>query len=365
MNGNIMSLSRSGKLGSNMDALAYTYQGNRLLSVTDTGDDEDGFKDGSQSGTDYLYDANGNMKTDLNKEISLITYNHLNLPAKVQKNTGEYIRYYYDATGTKLRQEVYNASNQLQKKSDYIGEFFYENDTLRFVNHEECRVVINEQSPEYQYMLKDHLGNVRVTFTGKESTDTYTATMETGTQTQEQQDFTNYNSTVNDLLDHTDAGTTYNRVLVLNGGYNGQVGLAKSFAVMPGDKISAKAYAKYTGAAGQASALGSFAAALTSAFGLTPTSIVDGPTAYSALSDIGGILASGDHPGDEEGDPKAFLNILVFDKNYTLVDFGFDQLGEEFEQVGATKTAHDVLTVETTVRQAGYVLRDLSCNRLA
>ncbi|HTF16569.1 MAG TPA: Ig-like domain-containing protein, partial [Chryseolinea sp.] len=360
MNGNIQSLSRSGKLGAQMDVLGYQYRGNRLLSVTDTGDDEDGFKDGNTAGTDYLYDWNGNMTADLNKGISSITYNHLNLPARVEKNTGEYVKYYYDATGGKLSQEVYNASDELQKKSDYLGEYFYENDTLRFVNHEEGRVVINKQDPEYQYMLKDHLGNVRVTFTSKQTVETFAATMETGTQSQEQDDFSNYSSTVNDLLDHTDAGTAYNRVLVLNGGYNGQVALGKSFAVMPGDVVSAKVYAKYTGSAGQASQLGSFAAALTSAFGLAPVGVIDGPTAYSALNDIGGILATGEHPGEENADPKGFLNILVFDKDYNLVDFAFDQLGSEYEQTGVTKTAHDELIAEITARQAGYVYVFLS-----
>ncbi len=186
------------------------------------------------------------------------------------------------------------------------------------MNHEEGRVVLNKQlTPEYQYMLKDHLGNVRVTFTSTPSVYTFTATMETNTQTQEQADFGNYSSTVNDMLDHTDVGTTYTRALVLNGGYNGQVGLAKSFAVMPGDVISAKVHAKYMGSPGQASALGSFAAALTGAFGLTPPGIIDGPSAYSAINDIGGILATGNHPGDDDADPKGFINVLVSTRTTT------------------------------------------------
>ena len=360
MNGNIKTLSRSGNLNPKMDSLTYDYQGNRLLWVDDAGDDEQGFMDGNIAGTDYLYDQNGNMTSDLNKGISLINYNHLNLPSKVQKNTGEYLRYYYDATGRKLRQEVYNNSNELQKSSDYLGEFFYENDTLRFVNHEEGRVVINEEDPEYQYTLKDHLGNVRLTFSSRIQVETFKATMETATHAQEQSDFQSYGSTINDLLDHTDAGASYNRALVLNGGYNGQIGLAKSFAVMPGDVVSAKAFAKYVGSYGQTSQLVNFAAALTSAFGLTPVSGVDGPTAYSALNDIGGLLATGDHPGDEDEAPKGFLNILVFDRDYTLVDFAFEQLGEEYEQTGALKMAHHELSAEVTIRQAGYVYVYLS-----
>src|SRR5262249_12067999 len=45
----------------------------------------------------------------------------------------------YDAAGRKLSQDVYNSTNVLKKRSDYRGEWFYENDTLRFINHEEGR----------------------------------------------------------------------------------------------------------------------------------------------------------------------------------------------------------------------------------
>ena len=37
---------------------------------------------------------------------------------------------------------MYDPSNVLKKKSDYAGEYFYENDTLKFINHEEGRVVV-------------------------------------------------------------------------------------------------------------------------------------------------------------------------------------------------------------------------------
>jgi hypothetical protein len=36
---------------------------------------------------DYTYDADGNMITDNNKNITSITYNHLNLPTKITFTT--------------------------------------------------------------------------------------------------------------------------------------------------------------------------------------------------------------------------------------------------------------------------------------
>ncbi|MEM9859099.1 MAG: DUF6443 domain-containing protein [Bacteroidota bacterium] len=184
LNGNIESLTRKDQQGVNMDILAYTYSGNQLLSVGDTGSDE-GFKDGTNVGDDYLYDDNGNMTRDENKDIGTITYNHLNLPQRVEKDANNYILYTYDATGIKLRQEVYEAG-ALSKTTDYVGEFIYENNEIALIQHEEGRLVPTlpgldpgSRSFEYQYHLKDHLGNTRVTFTTAPMELEYLATMET------------------------------------------------------------------------------------------------------------------------------------------------------------------------------------------
>ena len=47
-------------------------------------------------------------------------------------------------------------------------------------------------APEYQFHLKDHLGNVRLTLTTQIATNTYTAGFETANQTAEAANFTNY-----------------------------------------------------------------------------------------------------------------------------------------------------------------------------
>jgi hypothetical protein len=194
-NGNILTLTRNDRRATGtMDVLAYAYLGNQLLKVADSGDKGTGFKDGANLGNDYAYDANGNLTQDNNKGISAIAYNHLNLAAQVTKNTNETVRYAHDATGRKLRQDHYAANGTLKKRSDYAGEYFYENDTLKFVNHEEGRAVMAGAAPEYQYHLKDHLGNVRLTFTSKDETDNSTATLEPANATAEQAKFLRYAS---------------------------------------------------------------------------------------------------------------------------------------------------------------------------
>jgi len=69
-----------------------------------------GFSDnGSFTDNEYLYDLNGNMIQDLNKEISNIDYTFNNLPEKVVLSTIEeedIIYFWYDAAGQKLRKQT-------------------------------------------------------------------------------------------------------------------------------------------------------------------------------------------------------------------------------------------------------------------
>ncbi|WP_165770639.1 DUF6443 domain-containing protein [Flavobacterium reichenbachii] len=167
-NGNIMSLYRTGIRPKNTgtsklvmqiwDNLTYHYdQGNKLIKVEDSSDNSDGFTNKANLPIEYTYDANGNMKTDANKAISSITYNHLNLPTTVTLSGGT-ISYAYDATGVKQRKTVSGIT------TDYTAGFQYENDILQFFPQSEGYVSYNNGNYEYIYQYKDHLGNVRLTY---------------------------------------------------------------------------------------------------------------------------------------------------------------------------------------------------------
>uniref|UniRef100_UPI002491868E RHS repeat-associated core domain-containing protein n=1 Tax=Tenacibaculum aiptasiae TaxID=426481 RepID=UPI002491868E len=164
-NGNITYLRRNGHTNSNatsfglMDQLYYSYDaGNKLLGVRDDGNDTYGFKDGTNTGNDYTYDANGNMKTDANKGITNIVYNHLNLPTQVTIG-GQNISYTYDAAGMKLKKVVNGTT------TEYAGNYMYENNVLQFFNHPEGYVKKDNTGFKYVYQYKDHLGNVRLSYT--------------------------------------------------------------------------------------------------------------------------------------------------------------------------------------------------------
>ncbi|MEM0942292.1 MAG: hypothetical protein AAGI25_21250, partial [Bacteroidota bacterium] len=62
------------------------------------------------------------MTKDLNKGITHIEYNHLNLPTRVEWANGQVQETLYDASGIKLRQIVYKGGVPT-KTTDYVGNF--------------------------------------------------------------------------------------------------------------------------------------------------------------------------------------------------------------------------------------------------
>jgi len=165
-NGNINNLHRFGANSVYIDNLDYAYDnGNKLVSVTDNRANADGFNDGNTSGSDYEYDANGNMIVDRNKGITDITYNHLNLPKTVAISNSEgtgTISYIYDATGAKLKKTA--PSGGSLTTTEYAGNYIYKNGTLEFFNHSEGHVEKEADGFKYVYQFKDHLGNIRLSY---------------------------------------------------------------------------------------------------------------------------------------------------------------------------------------------------------
>jgi RHS repeat-associated protein len=180
-NGNIKALQRNGDLDSNtftieMDDLVYSYsttQPNQLSAVEDLTNHPQGFKDSATNGIDFTYDANGNMLTDANKEITGIKYNHLNLPTEILFNgTNKKINYLYTAAGVKVEKKVTNGSTVTT--TDYLSGFQYTkvnsgNVTMDFFPHAEGYVActLSGSNPlfNYVYNYTDHLGNIRVSYT--------------------------------------------------------------------------------------------------------------------------------------------------------------------------------------------------------
>jgi len=143
--GNIKSLER----GANGNPIIYSYEennrSNKLSNVS-----------GGLTGG-FVYDINGNLTEDGTKNgTAYLSYNHLNLPIAISGSISAL--YTYDASGKKLN------SAQGGMTRDYIDGIHYLNGLLNFITTEEGKAVRigTTDTYRYEYNLKDHLGNVRV-----------------------------------------------------------------------------------------------------------------------------------------------------------------------------------------------------------
>jgi RHS repeat-associated protein len=186
LNGNIKTLNRrgidnpvvSGTVFSQIDQLSYSkYTGNMLTRLDDSRPDIAGrgdYYEKVEADNEYLYDLNGNMYRDNNKGITNITYNYLNLPKQVNFTaSNDYIKYIYDAVGVKLKKIVVKGGTP-QFTENYAGGFVYKttennnfsvSNDLQYIIAEKGRLLKSGTAFNYEYYLKDHLGNTRVVFT--------------------------------------------------------------------------------------------------------------------------------------------------------------------------------------------------------
>lgn len=359
-NGNILQMNQKGLMvnaSTVIDSLLYDYgtsnPSNQLQGVTDlkTGNDHLGdFTDGHPGTGDYGYDANGNMWEDKNKGINWVTYNHLNLPYQVAVNpaTGSKgtVTYIYDAAGDKLEKRVHespdSADGNVDKytTTDYLGSLVYENNVLQFLTQSEGRVrpftnangQVRLDTLEYDYFLKDHLGNTRLVLTDEQRKDAYPwATMEIGDSAVENMFYANLDATrtaISGISGYpSDGSTSPNSYVAAVGGTSGgtHIGPSITLKVMSKDTLTFTVSSWYNQGTNPASYLSLPAATLASALstGLTgAASATEGsvviPVTGLLQPDAANFLAAQEPPGTTAG-PKAYLNWVFFDDQFRFV----------------------------------------------
>ena len=158
-NGNIKKLIRNGLISGNtfgiIDNLNYTYNtnSNKILKVDDVSNVTASFAD--VAGNDYTYLADGSLASDANKGITKIEYNYLKRPKKFTFSNGSTLENQYDANGKKLKSISSDGTTY-----DFVGNTIYKNNVLYQISHDEGRII----KGEYEYEIKDYLGNLRISF---------------------------------------------------------------------------------------------------------------------------------------------------------------------------------------------------------
>lgn len=169
--GNIILLNRRGLQDGGsygfIDRLIIHHDGYRLKRVYETVADPTyagafNFVKGPKAGIEYEYDKNGNLVKDINKKISKIEYNLLNLPQLIIYENGNRISFSYDLNGTKRKVEYTSVSPANKHVVEYIENMIYEDGVLKQLLVDGGYVSFEEAIPIYHFYLNDHLGNCRV-----------------------------------------------------------------------------------------------------------------------------------------------------------------------------------------------------------
>lgn len=148
-NGNILTLQRSQGDAVTTD-FAYTYAGNRLVSLSDSG-----------TAYPYAYDTNGNLVHDGVNGLDM-TYNRLNLIEKVTRDGRLLANFSYLSNGRK-----YLMSSDDGHGLCYVGSLVYERPSsgqsleLESVEFDGGRFIKTSGGLEARYFVTDHLGSVR------------------------------------------------------------------------------------------------------------------------------------------------------------------------------------------------------------
>jgi|GEM_PF-796273 len=359
--GNLLSMKQRGLKLSNsatIDSLTYQYfaNSNQLQKVSDGIADTSpmgDFKDTALAADDYTYDANGNITKDYNRHLHTTangagaTFNFLNKPDSLVIAGKGRISYYYDAGGVQLRREVKDVSGQV-KNYLYINGFVYLNDTLQYVLQEEGRIRYAKKKNsttgatyyayEYDYFVKDHLGNVRTVLAEGRDTATYAATMETADSAVVNSLFSNVYSPVRTVAAKPAGFDTDNanlQVARLNAiaGVNKKTGPSLVLKVMAGDKVQISTYAFYNAAVQPPPGGVDLASEIITVLGGGIVSGSGGKFGIGDVTGIGNALSPNvvqflNGRTYDNTKPKAYLNWILFDNqfNYVASNSGVQQV---------------------------------------
>lgn len=386
LNGNLLSMVQKGVLPGNttpvnVDNLTYTYANlsNRLLKVVDNSDAGSAngklgdFNDGANgSNNDYVYDANGNLVIDLNKNAKElngvpnahgIKYNFLDKPEEIRIVGKGLIKIVYDATGNKV-QRSYTPEGGTTKTTYYVNQFVYEENNLQFINFEEGRIreisavntnngydylqldgninLATGKKGVFDYFIRDYQSNVRMILTRELHKGSNSCTMETARAANEESLFGKIDangspSAGNEVAARfatssipgaawTDNTSSYvSRVGALAGSKIGPNSLLK---VMAGDKLSATTQYFYKDPVVNTNTPGIVSNVLGSLIQVIGGSSVTNGITKAGATGINTMLngsipfesATSPDAGNSTGNkPKAYLTLLFFDERFNFV----------------------------------------------
>ncbi|TAD87615.1 MAG: hypothetical protein EAY75_06030, partial [Bacteroidetes bacterium] len=411
LNGNILAMTQRGVIMGNqtaqtIDDLRYTYTSfsNKLLKVQDlttitaTQNGVNGdFKDGTNgTGNDYVYDDNGNLIADLNKDIknlagtSGIRYNHLDKPEEIKIDGKGTIKITYDADGSKLRRQFISSTSTATKTTTYLGEYLYEQThtdgsaVLQFISFEEGRIrpvtprnddngldafslAGNLTLPEgkqgsIDYFITDQRHDTRMILTEETQWSRATASMETASGRGSVEEGMFGAATAATRVPKSTApgwaSNTSQQISRLNS--INKTGPNQLLKVMAGDQLSTTVQYYYQSAVVNSSGSNVFGNVLSMLGGAIVGAPATTSTVKNASTAITGNLNTGtafsqiiapDITSPSGDKPKAYLNVVFFDERFTFVSEG--STSQRVQQAGDNAPPLALLNIKAP--KNGYV----------
>ena len=404
LNGNLLSMQQKGVLPGSaapflVDNLAYDYysHSNKLKKVSDLvgNTSQNGilgdFKDGvNTTDPDYVYDSNGNLVIDLNKNAkdinnvvgaNGIVYNYLDKPEQIRIAGKGIIKITYSADGEKMERSFTPEGNGNIVTTSYVNEFVYQATgtqapALTFINFEEGRLRIDRSASQqvsvtsstgdvlydyryrggqwdmpdggysgvFDFYLRDYQENVRAILTDQQRKSASTCTMETARAAAEETIFGQSNAAGNEVnitrsatppgWQSINKSASVSKIGNIAGHNIGPNALQK---VMAFDQIRASVQYYYVQQASSGTnpnlvntVLSSLVQAIGGSAGAVSTVHSNAGNISSQLNGspafINAVRPQDYSPG---GAPKAYLTLLFFDERFNLVsqqDNGIVQL---------------------------------------
>lgn len=375
-NGNILNMNQRGWRASSsetIDSLLYSYipNSNKLLNVIDRKNDTatrlgDFRSSGAYmnslgnnkntSAVDYSYDNNGNNRRDYNKNISDISYNHMNLPKGITVDNQGTVIYKYDAQGNKIQKEVYPGSQPPGKITMYLGNAVYYQDTLQFLNMEEGRIRYDtaDKALQYDYFVKDHLGNVRMVLTTQKDTSFYPAVaFEDASTNNEQIYYVNANDQRTPRPGSFNSSSSNGDKVQLLRKNTQSIGAGKLLKVMARDRLHVKVDYFIPNDAtdnSNANGLNSILSVLANLINSSANTSMFHGVGSTITNNLNTSVPFNNFLSPQNGSggtmPKAYLNILFFDEQFRFVN-----ASSEIVQVGAKGSGQTIYRINGDAKE--------------
>lgn len=280
--------------------------------------------------------------------------------------------------GGTVRFENTDHTSDVTTTTTYLAGFIYEKktytnstlaslgyaDKLQFAGHEEGRIRFKEAagtappSMEYDYMLKDHLGNVRMLLTEEQRTDSYfPASMEVGKEAIEEKIYANLPQTKNDKPSGypNDPYTNPNDKVAKTGNSN-KIGPSVTLRVMAGDQFNVRVSSFYKSDGVTPDPPQSL---LTNLLNNITESVGNITGAHRGITTTelsnSGVIVTGatnflSNTYYNPTKPKAYLNWILFDEQFNYVNSSSNA-----EQVGESNQLRIHLFNNLPITKNGYL----------